>query len=527
MSENNGYTDHDNYTEGNIYSNGGSSGSSCSDGVSGSGSGNDSESAGNGNSNSNSNGNSYSYGSYYNASPAGVYSSAGNGTGAGGNGGSGGNGSSSQGRAPGNRAPKKKGGLLRKAAAIALSAVLFGGVAGSAMVGVQYAAQKAGVVSDSETQSSPIRIAESSGTSTSSGSSSSSNGVVLGDVSDIVDKVIPSVVAITNSQIYENYRNGGWPFWFGYGYGSGSDSDSNSEQQEIEAGSGSGIIIGQNDTELLIVTNYHVIEDADSLTITFNDEATAKASVKGTDSDNDLAVVAVSLSDLKEKTKNAIAIATMDAADDCKVGQGVIAIGNALGYGQSITVGYISALNRQVQTSEGTTKNLLQTDAAINPGNSGGALVNSRGEIIGINSAKYSDTDVEGMGFAIPISAVYDIIDNLMKQTTKVEVNENQRGYLGIKCKTVDSASAQAYDMPQGVYVYSILDGGAASKSELQARDIITKINGTKVTTQEDLTEELKYYSIGDTVKLTVSRANGTEYETMEIEVTLAKQVKQ
>ncbi|MGN0294819.1 MAG: S1C family serine protease [Lachnospiraceae bacterium] len=541
MSENNGYTDYNDYTDNNSYSNSGSSGSSYPDSVS---PGNDSSYTGSGSysgsysqadgsytsggSSSAGNGNSYSYGSYYNASSSGTYGSAGNGTGAGGsggNGGDGGNGGRGSGRTPEHKAPKKKGGLLRKTAAIVLSAVLFGGVAGSAMVGVQYAAKKAGVVADSETKGASIKIAETSGTSTSSGSSSSSNGATLGDVSDIVEKVIPSVVAITNSQIYENYRNGGWPFWFGYGYG--SDSDSSSEQQEIEAGSGSGIIIGQNDTELLIVTNYHVIEDADSLTITFNDEATAKASVKGTDSDNDLAVVAVSLSDLEEETKNAIAIATMDTADDCKVGQGVIAIGNALGYGQSITVGYISALNREVQTSEGITKNLLQTDAAINPGNSGGALVNSRGEIIGINSAKYSDTDVEGMGFAIPISAVYDIIDDLMKQTTKVEVNENQRGYLGITCKTVDSTSAQAYDMPQGVYVYSILDGGAASKSELQVRDIITKINGTKVTTQEDLTEELKYYSIGDTVKLTVSRANGTEYESMEIEVTLAKQVKQ
>jgi serine protease Do len=295
----------------------------------------------------------------------------------------------------------------------------------------------------------------------------------------------------------------------------------------VETGSGSGIIIGQNDSELLIVTNYHVIEDADSLTITFNDEATAKASVKGTDSDNDLAVVAVQLSDLEESTKNSIAIATMDTSDNCKVGQGVIAIGNALGYGQSITVGYISALNRAVSTSDGTTKNLLQTDAAINPGNSGGALVNMNGEIIGINSAKYSDTDVEGMGFAIPISAVYDIIDDLMNQKTKIEVSEDQRGYLGIQVTSVDSSSAQVYNMPQGAYVYSIIDGGAASNSELQARDIITKLNGTTITTREDLTEELKYYAIGDTVTLTVSRATGTEYETMEIEVTLTAQVKE
>lgn len=517
MSENNGYTE-SGYTESN-----GSSYTESNDKSSYSGSSAD--------------GNSYSYGSYYNGSGSTFESGSremtgsdtagagGGSNGGGGNGGNGGTGHGHSGKSNG-KGSGKKGGLIRKAAAIALSAVLFGGVAGSAMVGVQYAAQRAGIVAESskETQGTTIKVAES--TNTSSGDSSSQT--VIGDVSGIVEKVIPSVVAITNSQIYEDYRNqyGGWPYWFGYGYGPGSNSDENS-QQEIEAGSGSGIIIGQNDDELLIVTNYHVIEDADSLTITFNDESTAKASVKGTDSDNDLAVVAVPLSDLEEDTKNAIAIATMDTADDCKVGQGVIAIGNALGYGQSITVGYISALNRAVQSSDGTSRELLQTDAAINPGNSGGALVNTRGEIIGINSAKYSDTDVEGMGFAIPISAVYDIIDDLMNQTTKVEVNKDQRGYLGIECASVDPTSAQTYNMPQGAYVYSILEGGAASKSELQARDIITKLNGTKITTKEDLMEELKYYSVGDTVTLTVSRANGTEYESLEIEVTLAKQANQ
>ena len=409
---------------------------------------------------------------------------------------------------------------MRKAAAIALSAVLFGGVAGSAMVGVQYAAQKAGIIAEADAESGESQTAIKLAESTNSGSSTSTgSNTTLADVSDIVDKVLPSVVAITNSQLYENYaREYGWSYWY-YGYGS---QQGESQQEEIEAGSGSGIIIGQNDTELLIVTNYHVIEDADSLTITFIDESTAKASVKGTDSENDLAVVAVTLSDLTEETKNEIAIATMDTSDNCKVGQGVIAIGNALGYGQSITVGYISALNREVETSEGTVQKLLQTDAAINPGNSGGALVNTSGDIIGINSAKYSDTDVEGMGFAIPISAVHEIIDDLMNQTTKVEVDKNQRGYLGIQCLSTDSTS---YNMPEGVYVVDILKGGAAASSDLQVRDIITKINGTSVTTQEARTEQLKYYAIGDTITLTVSRQNGAEYESLEIEVTLQKQV--
>lgn len=409
---------------------------------------------------------------------------------------------------------------MKKAAAIALSAVLFGSVAGSAMVGVQYAAQKAGIIAEADAESGESQTAIKLAESTNSGSSTSTgSNTTLADVSDIVDKVLPSVVAITNSQLYENYaREYGWSYWY-YGYGS---QQGESQQEEIEAGSGSGIIIGQNDTELLIVTNYHVIEDADSLTITFIDESTAKASVKGTDSENDLAVVAVTLSDLTEETKNEIAIATMDTSDNCKVGQGVIAIGNALGYGQSITVGYISALNREVETSEGTVQKLLQTDAAINPGNSGGALVNTSGDIIGINSAKYSDTDVEGMGFAIPISAVHEIIDDLMNQTTKVEVDKNQRGYLGIQCLSTDSTS---YNMPEGVYVVDILKGGAAASSDLQVRDIITKINGTSVTTQEALTEQLKYYAIGDTITLTVSRQNGAEYESLEIEVTLQKQV--
>ena len=514
MSENNGYTENDGYTNNSEYTDTDSSHSS--------GSGSTYNTTGNSGSTYNTTGNSYSYGGYYESSGS---SSGSQGSGASdsssGAGGSGFHNGSGSGKKPGEKKPKKRGGIFHRAVAIAMSAVLFGGVAGSVMVGVQYAAQKTGIVAESnqETQGqTPVKIAESTNASSSNSSDSSQT-----DVSDVVDKVLPSVVSITNSQLYENYaQQYGRYFWFG-NYGSGSQ---NGQQEEIEAGSGSGIIIGQNDSELLIVTNYHVIEDADSLTITFTDEATAKASVKGTDSDNDLAVVAVPLSDLKDETKNAIAIATLDSSDNCKVGQRVIAIGNALGYGQSVTVGYISALNRAVKTSDGASTNLLQTDAAINPGNSGGALVNSNGDIIGINSAKYSDTDVEGMGFAIPISAVHDIIDDLMNQETKMEVAEDQRGYLGINCSSVDSSYSQMYNMPEGVYVSTILDGGAASKSELQERDIITKINGATVNTAAELTEQLKYYAIGDKVTLTVSRLNGTEYESMQIEVTLAKQVK-
>lgn len=436
----------------------------------------------------------------------------------------------------GSNGGKKKGGLLKRAAALAMSAVLFGGVAGGTMIGIQYAAQKNGVIAG--TSSAETNAAgESAGSKTSvktttSNTSLSGAGTVLNDVSDVVETVLPSVVAITNKQIYENYQSqftDPWSYFFNFGNGqggrSGQGGDSSGESQEIEAGAGSGIIIAETDDELLIVTNYHVIENADALTINFADGSEADANIKGTDSSNDLAVVAVDLDNLSEETMNAIAIATLHNANDLKVGQGVIAIGNALGYGQSITVGYISALDRSVATSDGTTTELLQTDAAINPGNSGGALVNEAGEIIGINSAKYSDTDVEGMGFAIPIYKVVDIIDDLMNTKTKIEVDASQRGYLGIQGVTVDSSTAKNYNMPSGVYVYKVLDGGAASSSELQEKDIITSFNGTAISSMEELSEQLKYCAIGDKVTLKVQRQNGANYEELDIEVTLAKQV--
>lgn len=436
----------------------------------------------------------------------------------------------------GSNGGKKKGGLLKRAAALAMSAVLFGGVAGGTMVGIQYAAQKNGVIAG--TSSAETNAAgESAGSKTSvktttSNTSLSGAGTVLNDVSDVVETVLPSVVAITNKQIYENYQSqftDPWSYFFNFGNGqggrSGQGGNSSGESQEIEAGAGSGIIIAETDDELLIVTNYHVIENADALTINFADGSEADANIKGTDSSNDLAVVAVDLDNLSKETMDAIAIASLHTADDLKVGQGVIAIGNALGYGQSITVGYISALDRSVATSDGTTSELLQTDAAINPGNSGGALINEAGEIIGINSAKYSDTDVEGMGFAIPIYKVVNIIDDLMNTKTKIEVDENQRGYLGIQGVTVDSSTAKNYNMPSGVYVYKVLDGGAASSSELQEKDIITSFNGTAISSMEELSEQLKYCAIGDKVTLKVQRQNGANYEELDIEVTLAKQV--
>lgn len=319
------------------------------------------------------------------------------------------------------------------------------------------------------------------------------------DVQAVYNTAIPSVVAITNTATY-NYNYG----FFSY-------------EDEVQ-GSGSGIIIGKNDSELLIVTNYHVIEGANSLAVTFVDDKTVEAYVKGTAEENDLAVVAVMLEDMEADTKSVISIATLGSEDEVQVGQKVVAIGNALGYGQVLTVGYVSAVNREV-TIEDKRMTLIQTDAAINPGNSGGALLNLNGEVIGINSAKYSDTDVEGMGFAIPISLVKEIIDELMTRETMIKVSDDEMGYLGVN--VVNSSSANAYGMPAGAYVYSIAENSPASNSDLQEGDIITKLNDTTIDSKEDLTNNLAYYKGGTTVTLTVQRRVQGRYEEIQIDITL------
>ena len=270
--------------------------------------------------------------------------------------------------------------------------------------------------------------------------------VILEDVSPIVEEAMPSVVSITNTVFYQRYG------WFG-----------GTQTYEIPS-SGSGIIIGQNDTELLIVTNNHVINDADSLTVTFTDESSVQAAIKGTDAATDLAIIAVQLSDISADTKSHIKAAALGDSDALKMGQGVIAIGNALGHGQSVTVGHVSALDREIQV-DGAVKKVIQVDAAINPGNSGGALLNSRGEVIGINEAKYADENVEGVGYAIPISHARDIIDELMTRTTKIEVAESEQGYLGIQVQNIDETISRLYGMPQGVYVYKIPEDSAAETS--------------------------------------------------------------
>mgnify|MGYP005786589655 CR=1 FL=1 len=420
----------------------------------------------------------------------------------------------------------RKGGWVKRAAAFLLAGVLFGGAAGGTFVGVTHFARQNGVTASSqvaENETEAQTQSDSSSTSQVQNAYQSNGSTSTLDVSGIVEQVMPSVVAITNTQIYENFDSYYNYFQYFFGGGQSQDGQEESEPQEYTAGSGSGIIIGENDTEYLIVTNNHVIEGANSLTITFCDDSTATANLKGTDSEADVAVVAVEKSDLSSDTLSAIKVATMGSSDNLKVGEGVIAIGNALGFGQSVTVGYISALNRQVTTSDNITRTLLQTDAAINPGNSGGALVNMNGEIIGINSAKYSDTNVEGVGYAIPISSVQDLISQMMNQDTKIEVAEEDRGYLGINGATVDAATANNLAMPTGVYVYSLVEGGAAENSDLMAKDIITALNGQSVSTIDGLQDALSYYAVGDTVELTVQRLTNGEYTELQIRVTLGQ----
>ena len=399
---------------------------------------------------------------------------------------------------------ERKKSKVGKAVGLVASAAVFGLVAGGVMVGVNTVANSY-ISSNVETKDNIVIGNQTDIKSESESTAAPATNLSNMDVSTIVDKAMPSVVAIYGkAEITQNS-------FFG--------------TQSYEAqSSGSGIIVGKTDTELLVVTNNHVIADTDSLEVEFNDGTKATASVKGGDSDNDVAVVAIKLSDLSEDTLSKISIANIGDSNDIKVGQGVVAIGNALGYGQSVTVGYISALNREVKTEGGTSRNLLQTDAAINPGNSGGALLNMKGEVIGINSAKYSDTDVEGMGYAIPISAVKDLIAELSSKETRTVVAAENQGYLGIQGKDIDEEMAKAYDMPQGLYVYKVVEGGAAASSDLKAKDIITKFDGQSVRSMESLKNMLTYYESGKTVDLTVQRLDESgNYVEKTVTITLGK----
>ena len=415
----------------------------------------------------------------------------------------------------------RRGGILKKAAWITAGALLFGMIAGGVMVGVQVASsdlfkelytvvagdQAAGAVK-APAPGGPMGQGENGpGLAT-----PSYIAAPVTDVSVIVEQAMPSVVSITSTAVYQS-RDFGYDWFFG-----GAPAG---QTYEVPS-SGSGIIIGENDTELLIVTNNHVVEDATSLKVTFIDQETVDAVIKGTDPETDLAVIAISLDQIKDGTKSQIRPATLGNSDDLKPGQGVIAIGNALGYGQSVTVGYISAVNREVQTEEGNTRLLLQTDAAINPGNSGGALLNMKGELVGINAAKYASTEVEGIGYAIPISKSEDIINQLMTRKSRTSVPEEERGYLGIQGTNVDENAARTFGMPKGAYIYRILENGAAAASELREKDIITKVDGQTVRSMEGLQEILAGYRSGEQAELTVQRQVDGSYQELTVTVTLA-----
>lgn len=343
-----------------------------------------------------------------------------------------------------------------------------------------------------------------------------SSSVVTSDVSSIVNDVMPSVVAITNMSVQEVQN-----FW-------GQTSQYQSES------CGTGIIIAKTDNELLIVTNNHVIADNESLTVTFDDDTSVDADVKGTDPEHDLAVIAVPLNQVSSETMEKIAVATLGDSTALQVGEPAIAIGNAMGYGQSVTTGVISAVNRESTTTdeqtgetEETGVKLIQTDAAINPGNSGGPLVNANGEVIGINSSKLASTTVEGMGYAIPISDVSDIIDNLMNQETKHKVSEEKKGYLGVKGYDVTEESAKKYNMPTGVYVAEIVKGGGSEEAGITKGNVITALNGTTVNSMEELQKELGYYESGKTVSVTIQvPENNGEWTEKTVDVKLGKSSK-
>ena len=390
---------------------------------------------------------------------------------------------------------KPKKGYMKKVALVVGAAVLFGAVGGVTMQGTSYLTGKLLGKNTKSTVGTTKTVSNAKLTT--------STSTVTSDVSDIVENTLPSIVSITNMSVQEvqNFFGG-------------------TSQQESES-AGSGIIISQNDSELLVVTNNHVVEGSDTLTVTFNDGNSVEAQIKGTDSARDLAVVAVPLDKISDDTMNAIKVATLGDSDSLKVGEPAIAIGNALGYGQSVTTGIVSATGRTIDGFDGE---YIQTDAAINPGNSGGALLNANGEVIGINSAKINSSAVEGMGFAIPISDASDVIQNLMNKETRSKVSDEERGYLGIKGYDVSEEGAQMYNMPTGVYVKEVMSGGGAEKAGLTKGSIITGFEGSSISGMSSLQEQLQYYKTGEEVTFTVQipDKNG-EYTEKDIKVTLGK----
>ena len=408
--------------------------------------------------------------------------------------------------------PKKKKGGVGRVVAITLGMLLLVGVAAAGGYSAhtildQLSGRDSQSVVSGETQADEAETESQTigNTATSTVNQGTTGSVVLTDVSDVVENVMPSIVAITNS----GYTTQNFGFWQG-------------TVEVPTEGSGSGIIIGQNDTELLIVTNNHVVENSETLTVQFADNSTAEATIKGTKPNADIAIISVPLESLSSDTLGSIAIATLGDSDALKIGQGVIAIGNAMGYGQSVTEGCVSALDREVTTNEGVTLTGMQVSAAINPGNSGGALLNAAGEVVGINTAKLMDEEVEGIGYAIPISSVKDLINEMMNYETRERVSAEDASYLGIQPVTVDDQTAAVYGMPEGVFVYSVIEGSPAETAGIQEMDIITQVDRYSVGNVADLQEALSYFAGGETVTVTLQRQTDGAYQEMTVDVTLA-----
>ena len=422
--------------------------------------------------------------------------------------------------------------IAKKGLTLSLCAVLAGGLAAGSFEGVNKLAGWSGattVEAASNKDETTLTYAKSEKKDADASDSKSDTGKDTGstakgnlDVSEIASEALPSIVSITTKSVQEVQNYFGMYGMYGYA--------PQQQEQEVE-GSGSGIIVGKNDDELLIATNYHVVEGADTLSVAFTDGNAVEASVKGFDEERDLAVVSVSLDDVKDDTMDAISIAKIGSSDDLKVGEQVIAIGNALGYGQSVTTGIVSAKNRRMDSDNNTVTdgsddssdgvNLIQTDAAINPGNSGGALLNMEGEVVGINSAKLASTEVEGMGYAIAISDVTDILQNLMNETSRDKLDDSEHGVLGIEGSSVSSEAVQMYGIPAGVFVKKVTEGGAADKAGLKANSVITEFNGKAVSSIDQLSEYLSYYEPDEEVELTVQVPHGTSYKEETVKVTL------
>ena len=412
-------------------------------------------------------------------------------------------------------------------------AFVFGLVAGIVFQGVNLTTERF-LATDTE-QKNQVETAQLT-KETTADSKDTQNSVVssevTGSVASVAKTAMPTVVAITSVSIQEI------PYYFGFGF------SSRSTQQYSSEGSGSGIIVGENDDELLIATNNHVVSGATTLNVCFmgsdvvsaeqetaetvaddsadiNVEDAVSAKIKGTDESNDLAVIAVAKADIPQDTLSEIKIAQLDTSDDLEVGEQVVAIGNALGYGQSVTSGWISALNRTISTDDMTGSGLIQTDAAINPGNSGGALLNMKGEVIGINSAKFASNAVEGMGYAIPISKAQPILEDLMSRETRDKVDSSEASYLGINPLDLSAEVTAMFDMPEGVFVSSVNTGEAADNAGIRKGDIITGFDGQTVTGRDDLNDKMKYYAAGETVDITIARAQNGQYMEQTVQVTL------